>query len=83
MSNLTKTKEAVEVLAIFTHQGPRPYALKWGERKYVIEKINLTYEAKVGNSKLIYFSVTSQDNYFKLVFDTNDLKWYLEEAYHE
>jgi hypothetical protein len=83
MTNLIKLKEPVEVLAIFTKRGPQPYALKWAKKKFIIEKINLIYETKTGNSKLVYFSVTSQNNYFKLVFDTNNLKWHLEEIYHE
>ncbi len=80
---LLKLNEQVEVLAIFTKKGPKPYALKWAKKKYIIEKINLVYEKKSGNGKLVYFSVTSQNNFFKLVFNANTLTWHLEEVYHE
>jgi len=83
MGNLLKTNESVEVLAIFTKKGPKPYALKWLKKKFIIEKINLVYEKRAGDGKLVYFSVTSQNNFFKLVFDANNLKWHLEEVYHE
>ncbi|MBN1325919.1 hypothetical protein JW977_02980 [Candidatus Falkowbacteria bacterium] len=81
--HLIKEKQPIEVITIFKKDGPKPYAIKWGGKKYIIEKINLRYEKRAGDGKLVYFSVTSEDNYFKLVFDTNNLKWYLEEAYHE
>jgi len=80
---LIKTNELIEVMVIFTKKGPKPYALKWAKKKYIIEKINLVYEKKAGDGKLVYFSVTSQNNFFKLVFDTNNLKWRIEEIYHE
>ncbi len=83
MSNLIKTNKHTDVLVIFTEKGPRPYALKWAGKKYLIEKINLVYEKRSGDGKLVYFSVTSQSNYFKLVFDTNNLNWQIEEIYHE
>ena len=83
MSNLIKTNEQVEVLAIFTKKGPKPYALKWAGKKYIIEKINLVYSQRTGDGKLVYFSATSQSNNFKLVFNTNELTWRLEEVYHE
>ncbi len=83
MTHIIKAKDEIEVITIFAKNGPKPYALKWGGKKYIVEKINLRYEKRAGDGKLVYFSVTSQDNYFKLVFDTNNLKWYLEEAYHE
>ena len=80
---LLKLNDPIEVIVTFTQKGPKPYALKWGKKNYIVEKINLVYEQKTGDGKLVYFSVTSQANYFKLVFDTNTLLWHLEEVYHE
>jgi len=83
MGNLLKTQEEIEIITIFTKKGPQPHIFKWAGQKFKVEKINLVYDQKIGNNKLIYFSVSSQDNYFKLVFNTNNLKWYIEEVYHE
>jgi len=83
MTNLTKTKEEISIIVIFTSQGPKPYQFKWAGKDFKVEKINLVFEKKLGNDKLIYFSVTAEDNYFKLCFNTNTLKWYVEEIYHQ
>jgi hypothetical protein len=83
MGNLLKTQEEIEIITIFTKKGPQPHIFKWAGKRFIIEKINLIFTKKLGDDKLVYFSVTSQDNYFKLVFNTNNLKWFIEEVYHE
>jgi len=80
---LMKLNEPIVVITKFTKQSAQPVIFKYAGKKWLVEKINLVYEKRAGNGKLVYFSVTSQDNYFKLVFDTNNLKWRLEEIYHE
>lgn len=80
---LIKLNEQIEVITKFTKQGAQPAIFKYAGKKWLVEKINLVYEQKAGNNKLVYFSVTSQSNYFKLVFNTNSLKWYIEEVYNE
>jgi len=80
---LTKTKDEIEIITIFTKTGPQPHSFKWSGKYFKIEKINLIFEKKQGNDKLVNFSVTAENNYFKLVFNTNNLKWYVEEVYHE
>ena len=83
MTNVTKTKDPIEIITIFTNKGPRPYTFKWANKRFKVEKINLVFEKKLGNDKLVYFSVTAESNYFKLCFNTNELRWYVEEVYHE
>ncbi|OGY42407.1 MAG: hypothetical protein A2Y82_04670 [Candidatus Buchananbacteria bacterium RBG_13_36_9] len=80
---ITKLNEQIEVITKFTKQGAQPAVFKYAGKKWVVEKINLVYEKKTGDGKLVYFSVTSQGNYFKLVFETNNLKWRIGEVYHE
>lgn len=80
---IIKTNEEIEIITIFTKKGPQPFIFKWAGKKFKVEKINLVHETKIGDDKLVYFSVTSQNNYFKLVFNTNSLKWFIEEIYHE
>ena len=83
MTNLIKTKKETDIVVIFADNQIHPYIFKWSDKKYKVEKINLIYEKKLGNDKLVYFSVTAEGNYFKLVFNTENLKWYIEEVYHD
>ncbi len=80
---ITKTNEQIEIITIFTINGLQPFIFKWAGKKFKVEKVNLVHEQKQGDDKLVYFSVTSENNYFKLVFNTNSLKWFIEEIYHE
>jgi len=83
MTNLTKTRELISIIVIFNQAEPKPIQFKWAGKTFKIEKINLIFEKKIGNDKLVYFSVTAEGNYFKLCFNTNKLKWYVEEVCHE
>lgn len=80
---LTKLNQPTEVIAKFTKQGAEPVVFKYAGKKWIVEKVNLVYEKRSGDGKLVYFSVTSQSNYFKLVFETNNLRWRIEEVYSE
>lgn len=80
---LIKLNEQIEIITKFTKQGTQPLIFKYAGKKWSVEKINLVYEKKAGDGKLVYFSITSQSNYFKLIFNTNELKWFIEEVYHE
>jgi len=83
MGNLIKTKQPTDIIVIFVDNIIRPHIFKWAGKKFKVEKINLIHEEKLGDDKLVYFSITSENNYFKLVFNTNSLKWFIEEVYHE
>jgi hypothetical protein len=80
---LTKLNQPTEVITKFTKNGAQPLIFKYAGKKWIVEKVNLTYEKRTGDGKLVYFSVTSQSNYFKLVFETNNLRWRIEEVYSE
>ena len=80
---ITTTNIPTDVIAGFTKEGAKPLVFKYAGKKWVVEKVNLVYEQRTGDGKLVYFSVTSQSNYFKLVFETNNLRWRIEEVYHE
>lgn len=83
MSQVTKIKEQIEVLAIFDKERARPFSFKWAGKKFIVEKINLTFSQKVGLGKLFYYSITSEGNYFKLVFEANEMRWFIEEVVTE
>ncbi len=60
-----------------------PHAIKWGRRRYNLDKVNLVHVAQEGRNKIFYFSVSDKLNFFKLRFDTGNLEWRLLELYSE
>lgn len=83
MIHIVKTKEKIDIIVVFEQDKARPYSFKWGGKKYVVEKINLVYAKNTGTGKFLYYSVTAEGNYFKLIFDTNEMMWWVEEVYSE
>ena len=81
--HIIKAKEKTDVVAIFKNHQAIPYSFYWAGKKFIVETINLRYQKRVGDGKCCYFSVTAEDNYFKLVFDTNNLEWWVEEVYSD
>lgn len=81
--HIIKAKEQTDVVAIFKNHQAIPYSFYWAGKKFIVEGINLRYQKRVGDGKLCYFSVIAEENFFKLVFDTNALEWWIEEIYSE
>ena len=78
-----KYNDPVDVLASFAGNRAVPHAMKWGNKRYPITKVNLVHIANEGVGKSYYFSVSDATNFFKLKFDTNNLEWRLMELYSE
>jgi len=76
-------KERIEVIAVFEKNRAQPYSFKWAGKKFLVEKVNLHYTQRSGDAILTYYSVTAEGNYFKLVFDSNNMSWWVEEVYSE
>ena len=76
-----KFNEPVDVLASFSATKAIPHAMKWGNRRYPLTKVNLVHIAHEGRGKMYYFSVSDASNFFKLRFDTENLEWRLLELY--
>ena len=74
--------QTVDVLVAFNKKKATPLFFKWGNRKYKVDKVNLIHSVLKGANKVYYFSITSQNNFFKLCFDTDNNHWTLEEAYY-
>ena len=77
--------EPVEVTVDFSWPKVRPQRMRWNNRDYPIERVNLIHAAREGDKRLFYFSVSDQNtaNFFKLRFDTETLEWRLVEVYSE
>lgn len=70
--------EAIDVWVLFTKNKIQPAVFFWHGRQIKIDKINLVHTSKNGASLFYHFSVSSGDNFYRITFDTNKMKWILE-----
>ncbi|OGE75982.1 MAG: hypothetical protein A3C85_00785 [Candidatus Doudnabacteria bacterium RIFCSPHIGHO2_02_FULL_48_21] len=73
--------EPVDVIATFTKDGIFPRVIKWGQRRYRILQVNLAHSIKDGAVRVYFFSVSDGANAWKLGFNTETLKWWVEDFY--
>ena len=73
--------EPIEVIASFSKNGVAPRIIRWHNRNYLIDQVNLIHTGKEGRTTVYYFSVSDKANYFKISFNTEDLSWRMEEMY--
>lgn len=73
--------EPIDVISKFSENKLIPLKFLWHNREYFVKKINLAYSAREGQSKLYYFAVSDEANYFKLQFNSENLNWTLLETY--
>jgi len=78
---MEKIGEPVDVLVLFTGGRIRPYAFRWKNRRYAVEKVSLSYSARDGLTRLFYFAVCSGVTSYKLCFDSSTMRWELVELY--
>jgi len=80
---LQTINELVEVVAVFKKNKVLPTLIKWNNRVYKIKNINMSHQIFDGDTRIHYFSVSDDTNFFKLAFNTKNLKWSLEQVYSE
>lgn len=56
-----------------------PKALVWNGRLYGIKKVGLHHKFKQGRTLFHVFSVASKSMFFRIVLNTDNLHWRLEE----
>lgn len=78
---LQKIDEQISVMALY-HPGqlyPLPYLLKWQNRRYRINKVDLCHPVWEGKTLHHIFSVCDGTTYFRLNLNTRSQQWALEE----
>ncbi len=73
--------DPIDVTVAFTDNRVLPRAMRWNEREYKIDHVNLVHTAHEGAKRVFYFSVSDAANYFKLKLDPEVLEWRLVELY--
>ena len=56
-----------------------PRAVVWNGRTYKVNKIGLQHKFKQGNTLFHVFSVASKSMFFRLIFNTENLQWRLNQ----
>ena len=73
---------AIEVLAHFKPGGGlRPQIIKYGGRKYPIKQVSLVHSITDGAVRIYFFSVSDDTNFWRLGFNTQNLRWWIEDQY--
>ena len=75
--------QPIDVIATFTENGIFPRIIKWGANRYKILKVNLVHPIKDGSVRIYFFSVSDGANAWKLGFNTESLKWWVEDFFQE
>lgn len=79
---ITKISTPVSVTLAFDHTKRRvfPKVVVWEGKIYRIKKIGLHHTLRSGRSLYHVFSVESDELFFRLVLNTDNLHWRLEEV---
>ena len=76
--------EQIDVAVIYKKGEVRPVAFKWGARKYRIVSLNLVHSSYEGATKNYFFSVSAKNGgEYKLKYNTDNMRWFLDEIYME
>ncbi|MBI2334295.1 hypothetical protein HYU96_00680 [Candidatus Daviesbacteria bacterium] len=76
---MVKINETIKTWAFFD-KSIEPRLFFWRGRKIKIDKINLVHTSKNSASLFYHFSVSSGGNFYRLKFDVEKMKWFLEEV---
>lgn len=71
--------EPIEVIVTFGKAGVFPRIIKWGKHRYKILQVNLVHAIKEGAVRIYFFSVSDEANAWKLGFNTESLRWWVED----
>jgi hypothetical protein len=70
--------EPINVWVFFQKSQIMPYIFFWKGRRIKIDSVNLVHTTRVGQGNAYHFSVSAEGNFYKLAFELNSLKWFLE-----
>lgn len=75
--------EPISVVGVFDHSQFMPKKFRWGKQVILIEQITLISREKDGSVPFFHFSVFARGTVYRLVYYPLEMKWLLEEIWHE
>ncbi len=78
---ITKVKAPVSVISVYDRKKRdfRPSAVIWEGHRHKIVKLGYHHVFRIGRTLFHVFSVNAEAVFFKLVLNTDDLSWEVEE----
>lgn len=70
--------EPINVWAYFKGKEVFPFAFFWRGRQIKVEKVNLKHSSKEGDLIYYHFSLSADGNFYRIRFDSKNLKWLME-----
>ena len=67
--------EPISVVASFASGKAFPHRFRMGNRVYEVQRVNLIHATREGRNRVVYFSVSDAENFWKLRFDTENFEW--------
>ena len=80
---MIQLSEPIDVWVLFQKNKIQPSCFFWHGRQVKVEKINLIHTSKDGSNIFYHFSISSGGNFYRLRFDLEDLRWFLEAVEEE
>lgn len=74
-------EDEISVQVVFHGKKVLPKLFKWQNKIHKIEKVNLVHKAKYGDILFFFFSVSNENQFYKLRLNTQELNWYIVEYY--
>jgi len=75
---MIELSEPIDVWVLFRKNQIQPSVFFWKGRQIKIDKINLVHTSKNGSNLFYHFSVSGNNNYYRITFDQGRLEWILE-----
>lgn len=75
---MTEFSDQINVWVFFKKGQITPHVFFWNNRRITIDKVNLIHQSRQNGSTMFHFSVSSGSSFYRLGFDTINLKWFLE-----
>ena len=79
----TEVDEWVKVGVVFSAGTAKPAWFMWRNQKHMIKETTYTWQEKVGETTLSFFSCSDGANLYELVFDSKQLSWKLSKVYSD
>ncbi len=79
---IRKISEPISVISAYnaTTRAVRPISLEWSRRTYPVLQVGLRHTYREGITRHHVFSVVSNDLFFRLNLNADNLSWTLEEV---
>jgi hypothetical protein len=73
--------DPISVTVDFIDRKVRPRIIRWDNRDYKINNVNMINSTNEDGEHVFYFSVSDKINFMKLRLNTQNLEWRLVELY--